>query len=133
MSKSTNQVHTRYLDNVEDSDSIIDLIFLRPNYLEINNHIIYPEYKYSLNHILLTVSISIDEYVSTKRHIIIKNSKEENSFVAELIDNFRRLDIRNISSKTALDQIIQKFTDKTDSIWFKHSKLINITKHLKAW
>ena len=134
LSKSTNQVPTRYSDNIEDSDSIIDLMFLRPNSLKIDNHTIYPEWRYLLNHTLLTVSISIDkEHISTKRHIIIKNSKEENSFVAELIDNFRRLDTRNISSKIALDQIIQKVANKTDSIWFKHSKLVNITKHLKTW
>jgi len=50
LSKSTNQVSTKYLYNIEDSNSIIDLIFLRPNSLEIDNHIIYLEWRYSLDH-----------------------------------------------------------------------------------
>ena len=43
VSKSTNQVSTRYLDNSSDSNLVIDLIFLHLNSLEFNNHIIYPE------------------------------------------------------------------------------------------
>ena len=38
LSNPTNQVSTRYLDNAHDANSVIDLMFLRPNLLEINNH-----------------------------------------------------------------------------------------------
>ena len=41
ISKATNQVLTRYIDNQEDSNLTIDLIFLCPNSLELGNHMIY--------------------------------------------------------------------------------------------
>ena len=43
MSWSTNQVSTRYAGNTNDANSVIDLIFLRPNFAEFDNHTIYPE------------------------------------------------------------------------------------------
>jgi len=39
----TNQVPTRYLDNMNNGNSVIDLMLLRPNFLEINNYTIHPE------------------------------------------------------------------------------------------
>ena len=44
MLRSTNQVLTRYLDNQNNSNSVIDLIFLRQDSLELNNHMTYPEW-----------------------------------------------------------------------------------------
>jgi len=55
----TNQVLTRYLDNVNDANSVIDLMFLRPNSLEFNNYTIYPELQYLSNHTPLMVNIPI--------------------------------------------------------------------------
>jgi len=40
---STNSVPTRYLDNENNSNSIINLMFLRPNVLEFDNHTILPK------------------------------------------------------------------------------------------
>ena len=53
--KSTNQIPTRYLDNIEDLDSVINLMFLRPNSLEIDNHTIYPEWRLSSNYTPLSI------------------------------------------------------------------------------
>jgi len=36
-------VSTRYLNNGKNSNSVIDLMFLQPNSLELNNHSILPE------------------------------------------------------------------------------------------
>jgi len=41
--------------------------------------------------------------------------------------------MENISSKEVLEQVVQEFANKMNSIWFKNSKIINITKHLKLW
>jgi len=43
LSYSTDQVPTRYLDNTNDSDLVIDLIFLCSNSSELNTYHIYPE------------------------------------------------------------------------------------------
>jgi len=57
LSNPTNQVPTGYSDNTNDANSVIDLMFLRPNFSEINNHTICPKLQYSLDHAPLTVDI----------------------------------------------------------------------------
>jgi len=61
LSNPTIQVPTRYLDNTNDINSVIDLMFLRPNSSEIDNYTIYSKLQYSLDHTLLTVDIFIIE------------------------------------------------------------------------
>ena len=133
MSKSTNQVTTRYSDNLNDSNLVIDFMFFCPNLLEFDNYSIYSEWRLSSNHALLTIDIVIvKEQVYTKKHMIAKNSKEENKFITKLIKSIKGLNTENISSKEALEYVVQEFTNKTNSIWFKNSKIVNITKHLKS-
>jgi len=123
LSKSTNQVSTRYSDNTNESNSVINFMFFRPNSLELDNHMIHLELRYLSDHAPLTVNISInEEHIPTKRHTIIKNS-EEDKFIGKLINNIKRLNTKNLTSKVALDQTVQRFADKSDVIWFKHSKL----------
>ena len=38
-----NPIPTRYLDNSSDSNSAINLMFLKPNSLELDNHLILPK------------------------------------------------------------------------------------------
>jgi len=74
----SNQVSIRYLDNVNDSNLVINLMFLRPNSSEFDNYTIHPEFQYLSDYALLTVDISIiKEFASDKRCTIIKNSEEE--------------------------------------------------------
>ena len=64
--------------------------------------------------------------------MIIKSSKEEKSFLAELIESIKKLNTEYIPSKEILGQIVQEFTDNMEKIWFKHSKIVNITKYSKS-
>ena len=67
LSNPTIQVPTRYLDNTNDINSVIDLMFLRPNSSEIDNYTIYSKLQYSLDYTLLTVDIFlIEEFVLDK-------------------------------------------------------------------
>ena len=67
LSKSTNQVSIRYSDNIQNMNSVINLIFLRPNSLEFDNYTIHSESCYLSDHTLLTVDISIvKEFVPNK-------------------------------------------------------------------
>jgi len=130
MSKSTNQVLTRYSDNQSDSK---DLMFLRLDLLEFNNHTIYPDWRLSSDHVPLTVDIVIiKEHIQIRKCTITKNSEEEENFIAELIGAIKELSTENIPSKETLEQIVQTLANDTDGIWFKHSKVINITKHSKS-
>jgi len=95
---------------------------------------IHPEKRLLSDCTLLTVNIVIIvEHIQTKKHIIVKNSKKEKNFIAELIEAIKRPNIEHISSKETLEQTVQEFAKNTDKIWFKHSKIVNITKHSKSW
>jgi len=117
ISKSTNQVSTRYLDNQNNSNLVINLIFLWPTSSEFDNHTICPEWRLLLDHTLLTINIVIiEKHIQTKKHIIIKNSKEEKNFLAELIESIKGLNIEHISSKKNLEWIIQEFANDIEKI-----------------
>jgi len=130
LSNPTNQVPTRYLNNVNDVNFIIDLMFLRLNSSEIDNHTIHPNLQYSSDHAPLTVDISIiKEFVPNKQCIIIKNSKEKDKFITKFIEAIKKLTLNNSAIKSCLNL---QFANKSDIIWYKFLKYVNITKHSKA-
>ena len=133
LSSFTNQFSTRYLDNHNDLNSVINLIFLRQDSLKLDNHMIYPDWRLSLDYTSLSVNITvIEEHVQTKKCTLVKNSKEEEKFIEELINTIAKLNTENISNKEMLEQIVQTLANEIDRLWLKHSKVINITRHSKA-
>ena len=56
-----NQVPTRYSNNNNDSNSVIDLMFLQCDSTELNNHSIHPNWCLTSDHALLSITISITE------------------------------------------------------------------------
>ena len=134
LSRSTKQVPTRYLDNQQDSNLVINLIFLRPEFLEHNNYTIYPDQRLTYDHTPLTVNISIfEKHIQTRKQMLVKNSKEEEYFLNKLIEAIKKINTENIQSKEVLELVVQLFTSYTDRIWYKHLKIINITKYSKEW
>ena len=73
------------------------------------------------------------ENVKTRKHIIVKNSKEEHNFVANVKNLIRDLNILHINSKEDFENVVQEFANNINEIWFKYLNLVNITKHLKLW
>ena len=68
---------------------------------------IYPDWRLSLDHVPLTINIAIfKEYIQTKKHTIIKNSKEKMNFITKLIESIKVLNMEQISSKKILEQIV---------------------------
>ena len=95
---------------------------------------ILPESRSLSNYALLVVDISIiEKFIQDKSRIIIRNSKEEEKFVSKLINIIRNINTSNISSKELLKEVVQEYTRTSDSIWYKFSKNVNITKCSKAW
>jgi len=45
----------------------------------------------------------------------------------------RNINITDIASKESFDEIIQEYARIIDSIWYKFSKNVNITKCSKVW
>jgi len=133
ISKLVKFFSTRYSNNTQDLNSVLDLIFLCPFSPEFDNHIIYPNWRLTSDYAPITVNISmIDECIQTKKWSLIKNSKEENHFIKELIDAIKNIDISSIQSIKALKNIIQILATNINNTWYKYSKNINITKHSKA-
>jgi len=68
LSRPTEQVPTRYFDNQQNSNFVIDLMFLRPGFLEHNNHTIHLNWRLTSDHAPLTVNISIfKEHIQTRK------------------------------------------------------------------
>ena len=107
LSMPTNQVSIRYLNNQQDLNLVINLMFLRLKSLEFNNYSIYPDWRLTLNYAPLTITIAIfEEHVQTRKYMIVKNSKEEENFVNKLIGAIKGLNTKNIQSKEVLEHII---------------------------
>jgi len=102
------QVLTCYFNNANDSNSVIDLIFFFLTSIEIDNYGITPKLWYLSDHALLTIDISIaEEFIQNKHQTNIRNSKEEQSFISELIEAIGNIDISNILNKDLLEFIVQ--------------------------
>jgi len=99
-SHPTYTVPIRYFDNSKNSNSVIDLIFLKPNSLELDNHSILSKSQYPSDYAPLVVDIQIiKEFIPDIRCTIIKNSEEEMEFTSDIIINFKKIDTLHLTSK----------------------------------
>jgi len=134
LSKPTEFFPTRYSNNSQDSNSVLDLVFLHLNSMEHNNHHIYLEWRLTSDHAPISVNISIlKEQVQTRKWSLPKNSEEKAHFIGELIHSIKSLNTNSLLSVGTLKSIVQWFTDNIDKMWHKNSKVVNITKHSKKW
>ena len=134
LSSPTSCIPTRYLDNNQDLNSVLDLMFLRCKSEELDNHSIYPKWHLTSDHTPLTITISIiEEQVQTKKQLIVKGSKEEKSFINDLIKALKSINMNNLSDVESLKNVINSFTNTIERTWGKNAKIINITKHSKSW
>ena len=103
-SHSTNSIPTRYLDNNKNLNSVINLIFLKFNSLELGNHLILPDLQYSLNYTSLVVNIHISkEFVQDDRCTIIKNSEKEIKFISKVIENIKKINTLYLMNKESFE------------------------------
>ena len=111
LSYPTNSVSTRYLDNNQSLNSVIDLISLRYGLEELDNHIIYPDWQLSSDHTLLTITILIvEQHVHNRKCLIVKGSMEEKSFIKDLIKDIKTIDTSNLTDINSLENVIDLFT-----------------------
>jgi len=133
ISKPTENLPTRFSDNDQDSDSILDLVFLWPFSSEFNNYHIYPDWRLLSDYVPITIDASIsDEHISIKQWSLLKGSDEESLFFENLIQSIKNLNTLSIQNSETLKEIIQNLLIKIKNIWFKHSRTVNITRHSKA-
>ena len=102
ISRPTKFLPTRYSDNGQDSNSVLDFVFFQPNLTKQNNHHIHPDWRLTSDHAPISVNISIaEEYIQTTKQVLAKNSEEKDYFIKELI-NF----IKNLKTDSILDSNI---------------------------
>jgi len=107
LSSPTNQVPTRYSDTFGESNSIIDLMFLRSKSSKLNNHLIHPNWCLMSDHTLLIVTILIvKENINLTRFSIAKNSKEETLFIKDVSSLIRNLNVSNLSNIDRLENVV---------------------------
>ena len=101
LSKPTNPGPTRFSDTDRESNSVINLMFLRCNSVKLDNHSILPDFRLSSDHAPLSIEIPIgDEIIHSSRRIILLRSEQEKEFIEDIISNLKSIDT------TCLDHIV---------------------------
>jgi len=110
LSTLTNPCPTRYSDMAEESNSVIDLMFLHYGSSKLDCHSIHPKNCLSSDHAPLSIDISIHkEVIHTSKFSIPPKSDQETSFIEEIISNFKNLDTSDIGDMDKLECIVNQF------------------------
>ena len=104
MSTSINPVPARYMDNSQDLNLVLDLMFLWAGPVEFDNYEISPDLQSPLNHAHLSISIIVEkESIQEKKRFIIRNSDKEKEYINKLRNRLGSMETTNITSCKILD------------------------------
>ena len=133
LSNPTKKFPTRFSDNNQNSNSVLDLVFTWPSSTEFNHYHIHSDGRLMSDHASITVDIHIDDKnIPTKWRSLIKGS-EEKWFIENLTWFIKNLNISPIQDAKSLEEIVQHLVTNIENIWFKYLKTVNITRYSKAW
>ena len=108
---------TRYSNNSQDSNLVLDLVFLQPNLTKQNNHHIYLDWRLTSDYAPISVDISIaEEYIQTTKGVLARNSKKEDCFIEELTKFIKNLKTDSILNSNVLEGIVNSLTTNVDNI-----------------
>jgi len=65
--------------------------------------------------------------------LLLKNNKEKANFISDFIKVMENIDMSHIPDNESFESIIQEYTRFSESIQYKYSCCIKITKYSKAW
>ena len=134
LSSPTNPCPIRYSDITGESNSIIDLMFLRFRSQELDNHFILPESRLSSDHTPLMIDIPIfEEIIHTSKLTIIPKNNQETGFINNVISNFKKLETSNIEDIDKLEWVVNQLSSIIDKAWSNNAKKSKISKHSKQW
>ena len=129
---STNPTPTRYSDTVGKLNLVIDLMFLHSGLSKLNYHSIHSDWHLTLDHVSLTITISIEEeFVQLSKFSLPKKSEEEEMLVKEVIAIFKSLDTLTLLNQESLEQVVNSLALKINEAWNANTRKVNITKHSK--
>jgi len=125
---------TRFSDTAGESNSVIDLMFLRSGSAELDHLFILPDYRLSSDHAPLTIDIHIDaEIIQSTKLSITPGSDQEKKFIQEVISNLIIIDTSNIDNAEKLDLVINQLGSIIEQTWTKNAKRTRISRHSKQW
>ena len=111
LSNPTNPCLTRYSEMAGESNSMIDLMFLRYNSSELDQHSILPESRLSSDYTPFTVIIPLSkEIVQISKLILTPKSNQESKFIKDIISKFKDLDTTSIKDINKLERVIKQFS-----------------------
>jgi len=130
----TNPSPTRFSDTAGESNSVIDLIFLRSGSIELDHHTILSKSWLSSDHAPLTIDIPIcNEVIQSSKLVITSGSDQEKEFIKDVMSSLISLDTSNIESIESLNQIVNQLGSIIEQMWSKNAKRSRISKHSKQW
>ena len=125
LSSPTNPCSTRYSDTAGESNSVIDLMFLRNGSSKLDNHFILPDSRLYSDHTPLSIDIPIfEEIINTSKLTITPKSEQETEFIKDIILNFKMLGTSNIEDIIKLEQVVNQLGSIIDQSWSKNAKKI---------
>ena len=134
LSYPTNPGPTRFSDTAGESNSVIDLMFLRYGSAELDKHSILPNSRLSSDHAPLSIDIPIfDEIIYMLKLTITPKSEQKTEFIKDVISKFKSLDMTNIDDINKLDRIVNQLGSIAKLSWSKNTKKSKISKHSKQW
>ena len=132
LSSPTNPGPTRFSDTVGESNSVVNLMFLRHGSVELNTHTILSRLRLSSDHAPLSINIPIfEEVIHSLNFTIPPKSDRELVFIKDIISSFKSLDTSNIDNSEKLKRLINQLGSIVEQSWTKNAKKSRITKHSK--
>jgi len=134
LSSPTNPGPTRFSDTIGESNTVIDLMFLRYGSEELDNYSILPDSCLSSDHAPLLIDIPIsNKIIHMSKLLIIPKSEQETEFIKNVILNISTMDTSNIVDIKKLEQVVNLLRSIVDQAWSKNAKKLKITKYSKQW
>jgi len=125
---------TRFVDNQQDSNSVLDLVFMNPNNSGFNKHILKPEIRLPSDHVPLFIEVSIkEENIDFTFQAIKKNSDKEKAFINDIIKGVKGIDTSNLKNQEDIQRCVAAFSSVVKDAWSAYSTTKRITKHSKEW
>jgi len=101
---------TRYVDNQRDTNSVLDLVFMNPNNVGFNKHVLNLDICLPLDHIPLFIEVGInEENVDISFEAIKKDSEEEEAFIRDIIKGIRNINTSKLKNQSDIQRCANAF------------------------
>jgi len=101
---------TRYVDNQRDTNSVLDLVFMNPNNVGFNKHVLNLDIRLPSDHIPLFIEVGInEENVDISFEAIKKDSEEEKAFIRDIIKGIRNINTSKLKNQSDIQRCANAF------------------------